>query len=87
MLLSFLCAWMNVTLLCLDVHGGTTEADILQIFDQAAEILESRPEQKSVFVFLDEINPCSHMGLITERSAIAASMVSDYTKGCRSWLP
>jgi E3 ubiquitin-protein ligase RNF213 len=66
MLLSFLCAWMNVTLLCLDVHGGTTEADILQIFDQAAEILESRPEQKSVFVFLDEINTCGHMGLITE---------------------
>ena len=66
MLLSFLCAWMNVTLLCLDVHGGTTESDILQIFDQAADILESKPEQKSVFVFLDEINTCGHMGLITE---------------------
>lgn len=66
MLLRFLCAWMNVTLLCLDVHGGTTETEILSIFSQASDILENQSNQKTVFVFLDEINTCSHMGLITE---------------------
>lgn len=66
MLLRFLCAWMNVTLLCLDVHGGTTEHEILTIFSQASDILENQAHQKTVFVFLDEINTCNHMGLITE---------------------
>jgi hypothetical protein len=66
MLLRFLCAWMNVTLFCLDVHGGTSESDITSIFDRASNLLDSQPDQKSVFVFLDEINTCGHMGLITE---------------------
>jgi hypothetical protein len=65
MLLRFLCAWMNVTLLCLDVHGGTTESDIISIFEQARDILKLNSD-RTVFVFLDEINTCNHMGLITE---------------------
>jgi E3 ubiquitin-protein ligase RNF213 len=66
MLLRFLCAWMDVTLLCLDVHGGTSESDIISVFERASALLNSQREQKSVFVFLDEINTCGHMGLITE---------------------
>jgi MoxR-like ATPase len=65
MLLRFLCAWLDVPLMCLDVHGGTTEEDILNIFADAADAL-SKPlagtrRESSVYVFLDEINTCSHM--------------------------
>ena len=66
MLLRFLCAWMNVTLLCLDVHGGTTQNDIISIFEKAKNTLDTDSNQHSIFVFLDEINTCNHMGLITE---------------------
>ena len=35
MLLRYLCAWLTVDLEILDVHGGTTEADILDAFRRA----------------------------------------------------
>ena len=65
-LLSFLCSWLQVELIALDVHGGTTEEDILGVFESAREILHDTPSMSTVYVFLDEINTCAHMGLITE---------------------
>lgn len=61
MLLRFLCAWLNVKLLCLDVHGGTTEADIIDIFNEAERMLKREGAGGSLYIFLDEINTCSHM--------------------------
>lgn len=75
MLISFLCRWMGVSLVSLDVHGGTTEADIVDTFERAARLLEGGgggggssggTAVTSVFVFLDEVNTCEHMGLINE---------------------
>ena len=62
-MLRYVCAWLNAELLILDVHGGTTEKDILGIFVQADKLLA---RQKEVYVFLDEVNTCTHMGLISE---------------------
>ena len=63
-LLRYLCTWLGVEFLVLDVHGGTTPEDIISIFQKAdkrrAEI------KKPVYVFLDEVNACNHMGLISE---------------------
>ena len=49
----------------LDVHGGTTVADIEEIFKEANEVLAGG-KAKEVFVFLDEVNTCAHMDLICE---------------------
>ena len=65
MLLSFMCKWMGVTLLSLDVHGGTTEREIIDVFHKADEALQ-QPGCTSVYVFLDEVNTCVHMGVINE---------------------
>ena len=64
MLIRYLCAWLKVRLLVLDVNGGTSEKDIIHIFTQANDLIERR-EEKEVFVFLDEVNTCPHMGLIS----------------------
>ena len=66
MLLSFLCKWLGVRLLSLDVHGGTTQRDIISKFEEADRVLRHHPESGTVFVFLDEVNTCDHMGLINE---------------------
>jgi hypothetical protein len=67
MLLSFLCKWLGVMLLSLDVHGGTTESEIINVFDKATTILANASSSSpSVFVFLDEVNTCAHMGLLNE---------------------
>ena len=34
----YMCAWLKVKLLILDVHGGTTEADLVGIFTQVRTI-------------------------------------------------
>eukprot|EP00339_Tiarina_fusa_P012556 CAMPEP_0117006680 /NCGR_PEP_ID=MMETSP0472-20121206/6824_1 /TAXON_ID=693140 ORGANISM="Tiarina fusus, Strain LIS" /NCGR_SAMPLE_ID=MMETSP0472 /ASSEMBLY_ACC=CAM_ASM_000603 /LENGTH=1949 /DNA_ID=CAMNT_0004708219 /DNA_START=485 /DNA_END=6331 /DNA_ORIENTATION=+ len=65
MLIKYLCAWMGVTLLILDVHGGTSEEDIVGIFAKASAIVADGTK-KNVFVFLDEINTCAHMALMNE---------------------
>jgi E3 ubiquitin-protein ligase RNF213 len=75
-LLKYLCTWLEVEFLVLDVHGGTTEDDIIEIFKQADELrtgVRTTHETvllsetcKPVYVFLDEVNTCSHMGLICE---------------------
>ena len=64
-MLRYMCAWLDAKLLILDVHGGTTEKDILRTFIKAREELAS-PEVREVYVFLDEVNTCTHMGLISE---------------------
>ena len=64
MLIKYLCAWMGVKLIILDVHGGTTVDDILNTFQRAEDYLAQSNE--NVFVFLDEINTCGHMGLMNE---------------------
>ena len=61
MLLNFLCQWLQVPLLTLDVHGGTSEDDILALFDRALHY-----DNTTVYVFLDEVNTCAHMGLLNE---------------------
>ena len=63
-LLRYLCTWLGVEFLILDVHGGTTPEDIISIFNKADK---RRSEiKKPVYVFLDEVNACNHMGLISE---------------------
>lgn len=66
MLISFLCKWLNVRLLSLDVHGGTSEADIVATFARAQALLDKPGAAQTVFVFLDEVNTCAHMGLLNE---------------------
>ena len=63
-LLKYLCAWLGVDLSVLDVHGGTTPEDIVEIFIQAEELRKSSGQP--AYVFLDEVNACNHMGLICE---------------------
>ena len=65
-LITYVCAWLRVHLLTLDVHGGTTEADILGIFQRGLDLLEEKGDGAEVYIFLDEVNTCAHMGLITE---------------------
>jgi hypothetical protein len=67
MLIRFLCAWMDAMLLVLDINGGTSDHDIVNIFARATHLVqEANDPQCRVYVFLDEINTCPHMGLITE---------------------
>ena len=63
-LLNYLCQWLGVNLIILDVHGGTTPLDILQVFEKAKR--ERDLTKKPQYVFLDEVNACNHMGLICE---------------------
>ena len=65
-LITYVCAWLRVNLLTLDVHGGTTESDIMGIFQRGVKLLEEKGEGAEVYIFLDEVNTCAHMGLITE---------------------
>ena len=69
-LLKYLCGWLGVELIVLDVHGGTTPEDIVAIFDVAEEArkksYEETGKKTNVYVFLDEVNACNHMGLICE---------------------
>ena len=63
-LITYLCAWLGIELVTLDVHGGTTEAEIVACFERAEAML--RGGTREVFVFLDECNACPHIGLVTE---------------------
>lgn len=67
MLLGFLCRWVGTQLLSLDVHGGTTESDIVGVFEKAEyHLVFNADPNSSVIVFLDEVNTCAHMGLLNE---------------------
>ena len=50
--------------LVLGIHGGTTETDIYEHFEEARR--RAGTSKGEVFVFLDEINTCQFMGLINE---------------------
>lgn len=65
MLIRYLCRWLGVTLLVLDINGGTREKEIVDVFRKAEKALKAH-DVGDVYVFLDEINTCKHMGLITE---------------------
>ena len=45
MLIRYLCAWMGIKLFILDVNGGTTEDDIINIFLTASTYLEDQQNQ------------------------------------------
>ena len=61
-LMKFLCAFLRVRLLTLNVHGGTKEEDVLAIFEEA-RVLSAVSQ---VWVFLDEVNTCNEIGLLSE---------------------
>jgi MoxR-like ATPase len=46
MLLRYMCAWMNFKLIILDIHGGTTELQILKVFKDANKFLAQQQAQQ-----------------------------------------
>lgn len=67
-LIKFLCRWLQAQLFVLDIHGGTSEADILAIFAKASKAAQEdeNGKKREVFVLLDEVNTCPHMGLLND---------------------
>ncbi|CAE7548351.1 Rnf213, partial [Symbiodinium microadriaticum] len=66
-LIEYTCAYWGVPLYKLDCHGGTTSSDIETLFDMVEARCQSEIQRADhVFVFLDEINTCVHIDLITE---------------------
>ncbi|CAE7897813.1 RNF213 [Symbiodinium microadriaticum] len=61
----YLCAWLGVELVTLNVHGGTTEDDIDRAFAQARKLVQER-EGERVIIFLDEINTSQHVNMLCE---------------------
>lgn len=61
------------------MHGSTTEEDIVGVFTRATAAL-AEPDAAEVYVFLDEINTCAHMGLLCDQSVRAQSH-NDSTRG------
>jgi hypothetical protein len=64
LLMKFVCAFLGVRLFTLDVHGGTTQDDIFNLFAEAETACETT--DGDVWVFLDEVNTSSEIGLLTE---------------------
>ncbi|CAE7752513.1 RNF213 [Symbiodinium necroappetens] len=64
-LVRYLCAWLAVELVTLNVHGGTTEDDIDRAFAQARKLVQER-EGERVIIFLDEINTSQHVNMLCE---------------------
>lgn len=56
-------AWMKLPLLTLNVHGGTTEQDIDEVFREA---MSMAAEAEGLVVFLDEINTSQHVNMLCE---------------------
>lgn len=56
-------AWMKLPLLTLNVHGGTTEQDIDEVFREA---MGMAAEAEGLVVFLDEINTSQHVNMLCE---------------------
>jgi hypothetical protein len=72
-LLRYMCQWLKAELIVLDVHGGTSAAEITDTVNQGvAKAIADR--KQPVFVFLDEFNACDHVGLI--RNIIVDRVVS-----------
>lgn len=66
-LVNFMAKWMGIRLIVKDIHGGTSEGDIRGIFDMAiSESQRLQQTEEYMLLFLDEVNACAHMGLITD---------------------
>ena len=51
----------------LQIHAGTTDLKIVEFLDKAHEDdKKENPEKQLTWIFLDEINTCNSLGLITE---------------------
>ncbi|CAJ1333582.1 unnamed protein product [Effrenium voratum] len=61
-LIRHLAKLLSVKFNCLNVHAGTSAEDIINFVQRCAG--ESR--QAQTWAFLDEVNTCEHMGLVTE---------------------
>ena len=64
-LVTYLASFLDIPLRVLNVHGGTSVEDILNIVHEANTYVRMRPGSE-VLLFLDEINTCNHMGLMSE---------------------
>eukprot|EP00439_Symbiodinium_sp_Y106_P069743 s1411_g12.t1 len=65
-LVRYLCAWLGVQLVTLNVHGGTTENDIDRVFALARKLVEESETGERVIIFLDEINTSQHVNMLCE---------------------
>ena len=52
----------------LDVHGGTSEEEVLEVFGRAEQQLGS----DRVIVFLDEVNAAPHLGELLSECQLRA---------------
>ena len=62
-LIRFLARFTKTPLVLLNIHGGTTEEEIL---DTMAKAKEMARHHTRVYVFLDEMNTAPHLGLCSE---------------------
>ena len=54
----------------IDLHAGVTERELISKIEEIVEnnefLLKKKPSPKKIWLFLDEINTCDSLGLITE---------------------
>ena len=56
------CNWKR-----LQIHAGTTDKKIIKFIEKVTqEVIDSKKENEKTWIFLDEINTCNSLGLITE---------------------
>ena len=65
-IIKYLAAWLAAQLFVLDVHGGTTEKEVIDIFDKAKSHLRECSGVR-IFVFLDEVNTAPHLGKLSSK--------------------
>ena len=57
-----ICRWKK-----LQIHAGTTDERIVEFLEKVnQEVKEEKAENQLTWIFLDEINTCNSLGLITE---------------------
>ena len=64
--INYLAAFLDISFFKLDVHGGITDADVVQFMDDQVLASCVREPHKTVWCFLDEINTCDSLGLFKE---------------------
>ncbi|CAE7943225.1 rnf213a [Symbiodinium sp. KB8] len=62
-LIRHLARLLSVDFRCLNIHAGTSSREIVHFLRLCAQ---QSSDEKPVWAFLDEVNTCEHMGLITE---------------------
>ncbi|CAE8620350.1 unnamed protein product [Polarella glacialis] len=69
-LLRHLARLLNVDFRCINIHAGTTEEQLCAFLRDCAKATQQKGQPslpfKEVWAFLDEINTCDHLGLISE---------------------